>query len=217
MIAGAGNCLPYRMRLIDRPGEIHLRKRSCRLSISARSIPPDFHEVVNLKDGSQVTLRPIRPDDAPRLQEGFSRLTPQTIYMRFLQAAKELTDQQARELAEVDYQTRMAIVGYINEGGHERLVVVARYGMLLDRAEEGLAEAAIVVRDDYQMRGLGKIAMQYLVRYASEHGVHGLVATVHASNTPILTFIRNTGLPFKKKILEPGIWEIIIPIPSEGK
>ena len=176
---------------------------------------PDFLEIVTLKDGSQVTLRLIRPDDAPRLQEGFSRLTPQTIYMRFLQAAKELTDQQARELAEVDYQTRMAIVGYIQEEGHERLVVVARYGML-DRAEEGLAEAAIVVRDDYQKRGLGKIAMQYLVRYAREHGVRGLVATVHSNNTPVLSFIRNTGLPFKKRIIEPGIWEIIIPLLPEN-
>ena len=176
--------------------------------------PPNFTEVVSLKDGSQVTLRPIRPDDAPRLQEGFSRLTPQTIYMRFLQAAKELTDQQARELAEVDYQKRMAMVGYILEDGHERLVVVARYGML-DRDEEGLAEAAIVVRDDYQKRGLGKIAMQCLVRYASEHGVRGLVATVHANNTPVLSFIRNAGMPFKKRIIEPGIWEIIIPLPPK--
>jgi acetyltransferase len=186
------------------------------LSLSNHPTPPKFNEVVTLKDGSQVTLRPVRPDDASRLQEGFSRLTPQTIYMRFLQAAKELTDQQARELAEVDYHTRMAIVGYILEEGHERLVVVARYGML-NRGEEGLAEAAIVVRDDYQKRGLGKIAMQYLVRYASQHGVRGLVATVHANNTPVLSFIRNTGLPFKKRIIEPGIWEIIIPLtPNQG-
>ena len=186
------------------------------MSIPRQATPSDFHEVVNLKDGSQVTLRPIRPDDAPLLQEGFSRLTPQTIYMRFLQAAKQLTDQQARELADVDYHRRMAIVGYVTEEGHERLVVVARYGML-EREEKGLAEAAIVVRDDYQKRGLGKIAMQRLVRYARDHGVHGLVATVHANNTPVLTFIRNTGMPFKKRIIEPGIWEIIIPIPSENK
>ncbi len=172
---------------------------------------PEIHEVVTLKDGSQVTLRAIRPDDAPRLQQAFSQLTPHTIYMRFLQAAKELTDQQARELAEVDYQQRMAIVGYILEGGQERLVAVARYGML-EREQPGLAEAAIVVRDDYQGRGLGKIAMQRLVRYAAEHGVRGLVATVHANNGPVLSFIRNSGLPFKKKMIEPAIWEIIIPL-----
>ena len=202
------------MRLIDRPGEICYRKSPQRLSFSTSKAYTDFHEVVTLKDGSQVTLRPIRPDDAPRLQEAFSRLTPQTIYMRFLQAAKGLTDEQARELAEVDYQTRMAIVGYVQEEGHERVVVVARYGML-EEAGEGLAETAIVVRDDFQMRGLGKIAMRRLVRYASEHGVRGLVANVNTNNSPVLTFIRNTGLPFKKRILEPGIWEIIIPITPE--
>jgi acetyltransferase len=177
---------------------------------------PDFREVVTLKDGSLVTLRPIRPDDAPRLQEGFSRLTPHTIYMRFLKVARELTDQQAREMAEVDYQKRMAIVGYVLEGGQERLVVVARYE-LLDRDEPGLAEAAIVVRDDYQGRGLGKISMQHLVEYASRHGVRGLVATVHANNTPLLSFIRNSGVPFRRKIIEPGIWEISIPLIPENE
>jgi GNAT superfamily N-acetyltransferase len=136
--------------------------------------------------------------------------------MRFLQASKGLTNQQARELAEVDYQKRMAIVGYILEEGHERVVVVARYGML-DRDESGLAESAIVVRDDYQGRGLGKIAMQRLVQYASEHGVRGLVANVHTNNSPVLAFIRNTGLPFNKRILEPGIWEIIIPLTPQSK
>jgi len=169
-----------------------------------------------LKDGSTVTLRPIRPDDAPRLQEGFSRLTPHTIYMRFFQPVKELTDQQASELAEVDYQQRMAIIGYVPEDGHERLVVVARYGML-ERVEPGLAEAAIVVRDDYQGRGLGKIAMQHLVQYAREHGVRGLVATVHANNSPVLAFIRNSGVLFKKKMLEPGVWEIIVPLDPEDE
>ncbi len=88
---------------------------------------------------------------------------------------------------------------------------------MLDRDESGLAEAAIVVRDDYQGRGLGKIAMQRLVRYASEHGVRGLVATVHANNTPVMSFIRNTGLPFKKEIVEPGTWEITIPLTPESK
>jgi len=216
MIAGAGACLPYRMRLIDRPGENSAGKRALKLNLPDPGTRPDFHETVTLKDGSLVTLRPIRPDDAPRLQEGFSRLTPQSVYMRFLQPMRELTDQQARELANVDYIKRMAIIGTIQEAGQERFVVVARYGMLGEE-RPGLAEAAIVVRDDYQKRGLGKIAMQHLARYAGKHGVRGFLATVHSNNTPVLSFIRNSGLPFKKRIIEPGIWEIIIPLTTENK
>jgi acetyltransferase len=173
-------------------------------------------EVVTLKDGSQVTIRPILPEDAPRLQEGFTRLSPQTIYYRFLETAREMSNEQARALANVDYCKRMALVGAIQEDGHERLVAVARYAMIEDATEPGLAEAGIVVRDDYQQRGLGKIAMNRLVRYAREHGVQAFLATTLTSNARILHFIERSGLTYQRKMIEPGVWEIRIQLkPSE--
>jgi RimJ/RimL family protein N-acetyltransferase len=171
--------------------------------------PNECIETVFLKDGTQVLLRPIRPDDAPRLQEGFARLSPQTIYLRFLQTFKELTDEQARQFATVDYQQRMALVGSVQEEGEERLIAVARYSMV-GEDHPGIAEAGIVVRDDYQNRGLGTIALERLVRYGRLHGVTGLLATIHMSNTRILHFIQRSGLPFDKKMLEPGTWEILV-------
>ena len=167
-------------------------------------------EIVTIKDGSQVLLRPIVPEDAPLLQEGFKRLSPQSIYYRFLETARELSDAQARTLANVDYQKRMALVGTIQEDGHERIIVVARYALVEDPAEPDLAEAAIVVRDDYQQRGLGKIAMHRLAHYAQQHGVTAFLATIHTSNLPILRFIQHSGLTYQRKMLEPGVWEIRI-------
>ena len=175
--------------------------------------PVEYIEEIELKDGSEVHLRPIRPDDAQRLQQGFTMLSPQTIYMRFLEAAKGLSDKQARQLAEVDYQNRMALVGTVLADGDEQIVVVARYDILRER-DPSLAEAAIVVRDDYQNRGLGKITMHRLVRYAREHGVRAFVATVHTSNLPVMRFIQHSGLPFEKQMLEPGTWEIRIHLDS---
>lgn len=170
-------------------------------------------ETVRLQDGRTVLLRPIRPDDAPRLQEGFARLSPESIYLRFLEAASGLSDAQARHLATVDYQERMAMVGSVQEDGQERLVAVARYGLLAG-GEPGLAEAAIVVRDDYQGQGLGKILIKRLLQYGRRHGVKTLVATVHSSNARILRFITKSGLPFEKKMLEPGVWEYRIRLES---
>jgi acetyltransferase len=164
-------------------------------------------ESIKLLDGRRVTLRPIRPDDAPRLQEGFARLSSQSIYMRFLKTANALSDEQARQFATVDYLDRMALVGaVIEEDGAEHLVAVARYGAIAGD-EVGLAEAAIVVRDDYQGLGLGKILMKRLLQYGRHHGVHKLIATVHSSNARVLRFITKSGLPFEKKMLEPGVWE----------
>jgi acetyltransferase len=167
---------------------------------------PITSETVRLLDDRLVTLRPIRPEDAPLLQEGFARLSTQSIYMRFLQSINSLSDRQAQQFATVDYIERMAIVGSVQEEGLERLVAVARYGTITG-SEPGLAEAAIVVRDDYQGQGLGKILMIRLLQYGSKHGVRKLVATVHSTNARILRFITKSGLPFEKKMLEPGVWE----------
>lgn len=169
--------------------------------------PENYIKRVTLKDGSPVTLRPIRPDDAPRLQEGFSRLSAETIYLRFMESYKELSDEQAYEYANLDYLQRMAFVGAIQEEGEERLVVVARYARL-DKGEPGGAEAAIVVRDDYQGLGLGTFAMQHLVNYARDHGIRYFQATVHMSNSRILNFIAKSGLPYEREMLEPGAWSI---------
>jgi RimJ/RimL family protein N-acetyltransferase len=167
---------------------------------------PITNETVKLLDGRLVTLRPIQPEDAPLLQEGFARLSSQSIYMRFLQSLTLLSDNQAQQFATVDYKERMAIVAAIQEEGIERLVAVARYGTITG-SEPGLAEAAIVVRDDYQGAGLGKILMIRLLEYGSQHGVRKLVATVHSTNARILRFITKSGLPFEKKLIEPGVWE----------
>jgi acetyltransferase len=163
-----------------------------------------------LKDGSQVLLRPIRPEDAPRLQEAYRRLSTESIRLRFLSVAKDLTDKQAQELATLDYQTRMALVAVVTESGQEHVVAVARYAMLEDTP--GYAECAVVVRDDYQSRGLGKVAMNRLIRYAREHGVQAIIATIHLTNAKVLQFIDHSGFPYSKKVLEPGLWEIKIDI-----
>ncbi len=172
-----------------------------------------YVEVIELSDGSTVQLRPIEPDDAPRLQQTFSMLSPQTIYMRFLNTAGGLSDEQARYLAEVDYHNRMALVGVIQEQGEERIIAVARYGILSDR-EPGYAEAAIVVRDDFQRLGLGSIAMDRLIRCAKENGIRVFVAAIHTSNLSVIKFIQKSGLRIEKKMLEPGVWEMLVFLPE---
>ena len=175
--------------------------------------PENFIEEVTLEDGSKVTIRPIRPDDAPLLQEGFMRLSTDTIYLRFLEVFRELTDEQAHQFANVDYQKRMALVGSIQEDGEERLVVVARYVTL--EKEPNVAEAAIVVRDDFQSRGLGKIAMQRLAKYAQTQGITHLYGGILMRNARILKFIKSSGLPYERKMLEPGAWEVRVSIEQD--
>jgi acetyltransferase len=182
--------------------------------VNSDPYPSEYIEEIQLRDGTRVTLRPIRPEDASLLQEAFTRLSPQTIYMRFLEIFRHLSDEQARAFANVDYHSKMALVGEIQEDDRACLVVVARYAMI-DPQEPGVAEAAIVVRDDFQNRGLGTIAMARLLKYAQAHGVKEFLGTIHVSNARIMHFIRRSNFPFTKTMIEPGVWEIRVHLDKE--
>jgi acetyltransferase len=176
-------------------------------SESDAGYPSQEIEMITLRDGTEVKLRPIRPDDAPRLQQGFKQLSTETIYLRFLKVFYELSDKQAYEFANIDYQTQMAFVGEIQENGEPALIAVARYA-LVGEQEPRLAEAAVVVRDDYQNLGMGTAALQKLVRYAADHSVSAFLATIHISNNRIMHFFKKSGLLYERKMLEPGTWEV---------
>jgi len=173
---------------------------------------PGKHETATLRDGTTVTIRPIRPDDAPRLQALFYRLSPESIALRFLGHPKELPYEQAQQLANVDYQTRMALVATREEDSEEHIIAVARYAA--DSAQPDLAEAAIVVEDEYQKQGLGTLLLIRLVAYARTHGIRDFMATVHHDNAQIMRFIRRSGLPSQSK-LAAGVWEIVVKLEPE--
>lgn len=169
---------------------------------------PQMPQTVRLLNGTTVTIRLIRPDDAPRLQAFFARLSQDSTYLRFLQHRKELSYQQAVRLATVDYQTEMALVATHKEKTRENIIAVARYTTPrfgnLDRAEP-----AIVVEDRYQGRGLGVLLLKWLSWYAWSHGVQTFQATIHPTNTRILRLIKRSQLPTEKK-LESGAWDIVV-------
>lgn len=171
--------------------------------------PSEYIGEIGLKNGEKVTIRPILPEDAPRLQSAFARLSAQSIYMRFLETFKELSDKQAYHFANVDYRSHMALVGTISENDEEHIIAVARYAYVVPENPEA-AEAAVVVRDDYQNRGLGTKILLRLVAYAREHGIKVFVATVHSSNARIRHFIQLSGYPVKRTMIEPGVWEFRI-------
>jgi acetyltransferase len=167
-------------------------------------------EVVVLNDGVQVSIRPIQPEDAIILKSGFQRLSQESIYYRFMSDKRYLTDEEARRFASVDYRTRMAFIATALEDEEEQLTGVARYEVLLpDRPDT--AEAAIVVSDSFQRRGLGRLLMKRLLDYAHAQGVHYLRAEILIDNHRILKLIESGGLPYEKRYNE-GTWEVLVDI-----
>ncbi len=165
---------------------------------------------LTLSDGTPFTIRLLRPDDAPRLQALHSRLSPESIHLRFMAQMPALPAAEAQRLADVDGQSRVALVATTERDGEEVILGVARYAALGPKRPDQ-AEAAIVVEDCYQGQGLGTLLIQRLLVYARAHGIRWFVAQVSLENDRMADFIRRCGLPQEMK-LEDGVWQVRVDI-----
>jgi GNAT superfamily N-acetyltransferase len=133
--------------------------------------PEELEREVTLDDGTQVRLRPIRPDDEPRLIELFRRLSRQTAYQRFFTFMKRLPRQWAHLFANVDYRRRLALVAeHPTDGAEPELISVGRYE---PTERPDTAELAFVIQDGWQGRGLGRILLRGRRRVARYPAVPG--------------------------------------------
>ena len=167
---------------------------------------PDGEETLKLRGGEVITIRPIRPDDAARLQASFAQMSQETIYDRFMGYKKALPDPEAHYLASLDYDCHMALVAAkAGEHGEGTIIGVARYHVVDD--EPNVAEFAIVINDAYQRQGLGSHLMMRLMEYGQVHGILTLLGFAHGENYRLLRFVQRIGFPFEHK-LKDGLWEI---------
>lgn len=158
---------------------------------------------ITLKDGTAVTLRPIRQEDEPELTALYARLSPESAYQRFFTVMARLPPDWTHILANVDYQRRMAIVAVDPRG---ELIAVARYDYD-DAAQE--AEIAIVVQDRWQGKGLGTILMTELLSYAEAKGISRFRAYVLAENRRMLDMLARLGRVLEQHT-EHGVTSLLL-------
>ncbi len=147
-----------------------------------------------VRDGRQVAIRRITPDDAPLLVDLYYRLSDTARRLRFHSmrqnvSLEEIVEETER-LSNLDPAHQAALVATAQEEGEERIVAVARLARSQDPTE---AESAIVVRDDYQNQGLGSYLLTRLVQVARDMDIVCLTAWVMAENLHMLHIIQKSG------------------------
>ena len=138
--------------------------------------------------GVCLTIRPIKPSDAPAHAAFFSRLSPEDIRFRFFSAKRELSDKQLSRLTNVDYAREMALIAVREPSGET--VGVAR--LVCDK-DEHAAEFAIAVEPETKGVGIGTELMRRLIEWARTREVHVIVGEILADNQPMLAFVRRLG------------------------
>lgn len=153
--------------------------------------PAGLTDPFTLRDGATLTMRAIRTDDTQRLRDFHTRLSLETIYLRFFATWPELPLAMAERLTHVDCEHQMAVVATSGTGDEEQIVAVVRY----ERAGPTVGEVAFVVADDWQGRGIATALLHRLAEYARGRGFVTLVAQTLGWNTRMHSLLRHSGFP----------------------
>jgi RimJ/RimL family protein N-acetyltransferase len=164
-----------------------------------------------LRDGEQILVRPIRPDDREELAAGVRRLSPESRYRRFFTPTNELSASELSYLTEVDHHDHEALVALEPDSLHG--IGVARF--VRSRQDPELAEVAVAVADSWQNRGVATALLDRLTQRAREEGVHRFSAEILADNQPMLDLIDELG-DVTMRNLDHGSVEIEVQLPPEG-
>ncbi|EIC23408.1 bifunctional acetate--CoA ligase family protein/GNAT family N-acetyltransferase [Thiorhodovibrio frisius] len=167
--------------------------------------PQHLIERVPLPDGADLTIRPIRPEDAQMEQDFVRGLSEQTKYFRFMQAIKELTPEMLVRFTQIDYDREMALIGVVVDQGQEVEVGVARY---MSRPGGDTCEFAIVVSDAWRNRGIGARLMRSLMANARAKGLRIMDGEVLSANTRMLALVKSLGFGIESDRLDPSVKQV---------
>ena len=156
------------------------------------------------KAGLEILLRPVKISDEPLLKDFFYSLSDRSLYRRFISGRKDMPHERLQEFVIIDYMEEMVILATIGDEEMEEIVGVGQYGIDEDTHS---AEVSLVVRDDYQNKGIGAELLSYLTQLAKKQGLLGFTAEVLVGNRPMFHLFEKMGFKIGKRS-EAGIYEL---------
>ncbi len=148
------------------------------------------------KDGTEVTLRPIRPEDEPMELEFIRGLSSETSRFRFFQIIKDLPHEALVRFCNIDYDREMAFIAETREGDRKVEVGVSR---LILEPNKKKGEFAVVVSDKYQAKGLGIKLVDMLIEVAKEKGVESIYGIIMGENLKMIRLCEKLGFTTKRE------------------
>src|SRR5438067_221852 len=198
MLASPRRLVALDARVLLGPADLPAEKRP-RLAIEP--YPSRYTAPFRLRDGREVLVRTIRPEDEPLIIAFHAGHSEHTIRMRYFSLVKTLSHESLIRLCHLDYTREMALVAVRRDAGEQHFAGVSRYYL---QPESGTAEFALIVGDAWQGQGLGRHLMERLIAVARERGVRRLKGLVLRENEAMLALMQ--AMHFKPEdSAEPGV------------
>lgn len=143
-----------------------------------------------LPDGTDLTIRPIRPEDAEIEQDFVRGLSAESKYFRFMDSLQELSQNMLVRFTQIDYDREMALIAVLEQDNQEKELGVCRY---VTSADGQSCEFALVVADEWQRKGIGNKLMNCLFDAARAKGIKVMEGEVLGANRSMLELVRRLG------------------------
>ncbi len=183
--------------------------------LAIRPYPQELEETFALRNGREVLLRPIRPEDEPAHYEFLSKVSLDDIRFRFFGLVRRLPHSEMARLTQIDYDREMAFVATADKEdgqGRETLGVVRT---VTDPNNEQ-AEYAILVRSDLKGQRLGWKLMDKMLAYCRSRGTREMVGQVLRDNMAMLDLLHGLGFRIRA-VPDEDFVEVSCPLQAAGR
>ena len=174
--------------------------------LAIRPYPVEYEEIVPLKTGEEVLLRPILPEDEPDHANFINNVSKDDLYKRFFTDVGEFNHEALANFTQIDYDREMAFVAVRQTDTALQIIGVSRALINPDNTD---AEFAILIRSDLKGLGLGKILMQKIIDYCRHKGTKQMSGMTMPSNRGMLMLAQKMG--FKLDVqFEDGVADMVL-------
>ena len=170
--------------------------------------PVHLVKKIQLNDGTDIVIRPIRPEDAEIEAKFVRELSNESKYFRFMNSLQELSQEMLVRFTQIDYHNEMALVAVKPKGtgADEEQIGVARYTTNLDKKS---CEFALVVSDRWRGRGIARHLMQQLMEIARDRDLERIEGQVLANNFKMLDLMRSLSFQIRNDPEDTSVKHVV--------
>ena len=167
--------------------------------------PEELEILKTTNSGLKIHLRPVRISDEPLLKDFFYSLSEGTMHKRFMQAQRSMPHKVLQDsFVVIDYSKEMVILSTVQ---HNQIEVITGLAQFTTNEGSHTAEVAIVIKDDYQNKGIGTELLIHLTYIAKKQGLLGFSADVLKDNRAMIHLFEKVGFNIEKKT-KPDIYTL---------
>lgn len=175
-----------------------------------RPYPAQYVGMWTARDGQELTIRPIRPDDERLMGPFHAALSEDSVYSRYAHALsldQRISHERLARLCFIDYARQIALLALRkNDAGEEEIVGIGR---LIMENESNQAEFALLVSDSFQGQGLGKKLLRRLVEIAREERVDRVIGYILSDNRAMLSVCTSLGFHHNYRLGDELVHSVI--------